>query len=169
MYLIGKKTAQRTKNALYVLLLFLTAMHINPAQAQSVDLNCSVPMVFGEIIPCGAAGSVVIRPDGSGAVATCVVMGSAPTSEGRCQITQGFAGGFRPMQIDITTPSISITSGGNSMTVNNFNIITNSGGDSYVAPAGPFVDVPIGATLNVGATQASGTYNGTFNVMVTLQ
>ena len=73
------------------------------------------------------------------------------------------------MDVVVTTPSISITSGANSMTVNNFNLITNGGGDSVSLPAQPFVEVPIGATMNVGATQASGSYSGNFTVEVTLQ
>ncbi len=157
---------QRSK-AFWVLTLFTACMVLaTPSHAQSVNINCINPLIFGEIIPCGSAGTLVIRPDGS-AVASCVFQGSAPTSNALCSITQSFP--FRPMDVVVTTPSISITSGANSMTVNNFNLITNGGGDSVSLPAQPFVEVPIGATMNVGATQASGSYSGNFTVEVTLQ
>lgn len=169
MYRPLKKTAQRMRFLAHMLVLAVVCICANSAHAQTVDINCGQPMIFGELIPCGSPGTVILRPDESGPVASCVVLGSAPTSIGRCIITQEFNGGFRPMQIDVTTPSISLTSGGNSMTVNAFNLITNSGGDSVVVPGGPFVNVPIGATLNVGSTQAPGTYSGSFNVEVTLQ
>ena len=54
------------------------------------------------------------------------------------------------------------------MNVNAFNIVTNAGGTGTTITA-PFVDVPIGATLNVGASQASGTYTGNFGITAVLQ
>ncbi len=169
MYRLRKKTSQSMKILLHMLVLLFAGLCTNPAYAQSVDISCGQPLIFGELIPCGSAGTVILRPDDSGPIASCVVLGSAPTSIGRCIVTQEFDAGFRPMQIDVTSSSISLTSGANSMTVNAFNLITNSGGDSVVVPGGPVVDVPIGATLNVGASQSPGTYAGTFTVEVTLQ
>ena len=55
------------------------------------------------------------------------------------------------------------------MSVTDFNIITNNGGPGATVSAAPFVSIPVGATLNVGATQASGTYTGTFTINVILQ
>ena len=54
------------------------------------------------------------------------------------------------------------------MSVTNVNIVTNSGGTGTTVTA-PFLNVPIGATLNVGATQASGTYTGALGVTAILQ
>ncbi len=63
----------------------------------------------------------------------------------------------------ITLPSpATLTSGGNTMTVDTFNH------DAGVTPtlAGGSDTFNVGATLHVGATQASGTYSDTYSVTV---
>ena len=63
----------------------------------------------------------------------------------------------------ITLPSsATLSSGANTMTVDTFNH------DAGATPtlSGGSDTFNVGATLNVGATQASGTYSGTFSVTV---
>lgn len=149
---------------LFVKLSAATLLALIPQGAKAQSLNCFDPLLFGSITPCGAAGTVTISPSNS--QSTSCVAATAPYSRARCIVTQLFP--FRPIQIQITSPSFLISSGGNNMNVNAFNIISDAGGPSTTITA-PFVNIPIGATLNVGSTQASGTYTGTFTISVVLQ
>lgn len=148
-----------------VTLSLATVLSVFADEAQAQNLNCIEPLVFGEIIPCGAAGTVTVRPDNS-VTQSCVTLGGSPTSRARCTVTQSFP--FRPIQLNVTTPVVNISNGGNNMSVTNFNVLTNSGGTQATITA-PFADFPIGATVNVGATQADGSYTGTFGVTAILQ
>ena len=147
-----------------VKLSFVTVVSLFPSKVMAQNLNCFNNLIFGEIITCGAAGTVTNRPDGTQA-STCVTVGG-PISQGRCVATQSFP--FRPIQISITAAKFTITSGANSMSVTNFNIITNANGPTATVTA-PFVNIPIGATLNVGGSQASGTYSRSFGITAILQ
>ncbi len=159
-------TNKKNNNTLLVKLSLATMLSAFSGDAFAQTIDCIEPLSFGEIIACGAAGTVTVRPDGS-STQSCVTVGSAPQSRGRCTVSQSFP--FRPIQINVNSTSTSINNGGGgNMNVNNFNIVTNSGGTGTTITA-PFVDVPIGATLNVGATQASGTYSGTMGVTAVLQ
>lgn len=58
------------------------------------------------------------------------------------------------------------------MTVNAFNLKTDAGGTATTAiipTTATFVDIPVGATLNVAAAQVEGTYTGTYTVDVNYQ
>lgn len=135
-----------------------------PIKANAQSLNCPNPLVFGEIITCGSPGTVTVRPDNTN-TSGCVTV-SGPVSRARCVVTQSPP--FDPIQISVSAASFNIVNGGNSMSVTNFNIITNSNGRTATRTSA-FVDVPIGATLNVGATQAAGTYTGSFGVTAIFQ
>ena len=69
----------------------------------------------------------------------------------------------RAITITIPTTDVTITDGTNNMIVNNFQSTPASG--TYTL-AGATTTLNVGADLNVGANQASGTYTGTFNVSV---
>ena len=59
--------------------------------------------------------------------------------------------------------SITVTSGGDTTTVDTFNPdLTNP----ILIPNSGKITFKVGATLNVGINQAAGTYSGTFNVNV---
>lgn len=151
---------------LLVKLSLATIISVFPGEVDAQSLSCAQPLVFGEIIPCGAAGTVTVRPDDS-YTSSCVTVGSAPLSRARCFVSQNPIG-MRPIQVNVSAAATINDGGGNVMNVNAFNIVTNAGGTQYTQTA-PFVDVPIGATLNVGASQAGGTYSGTFGVTAILQ
>lgn len=154
-------------NSLLVKLSLATIISVFPSKVHAQSLSCVENLIFGEIITCGGAGTVTVRPDNTN-TSSCVTVGSAPLSRARCVVTQSFP--FRPIQVNVSSSATINDGGGNSMNVTGFNIITNAGGTGYTQPTGgPFLDVPIGATLNVGATQASGVYTGTFGVTAILQ
>ena len=159
----NKKTKALGKNS-WVPLSIATLISLVPSAAFAQNLNCFENLIFGEITTCGAAGSVTVRPDTS-TTSSCVTVGSAPQSRARCVVTQSFP--FRPIQVNVSA-SATISNGGSTMSVTNFNIVTNAGGTGTTVTA-PFLNVPIGATLNVGGSQASGTYTGTFGITAILQ
>lgn len=66
--------------------------------------------------------------------------------------------------VQIPTGTITLSNGsGGTMTVSNWT--TNGGTNRNLGPTGVAV-IRVGARLNVGANQASGTYSGTFNLTV---
>ncbi|MCB1530567.1 MAG: DUF4402 domain-containing protein [Rhodospirillales bacterium] len=159
------KQKKHIKNKLIKIAALSVALCPLPVKGQSI--NCIQPMVFGDIVPCGTAGTVTVNPDGSSATGGCVTVGGAPQANARCVVTQGFP--FRPIQVSVTSPTFTMNNGGAGvMNVNGFNLITNGGGYTKTVTA-PFVNVPIGATANVGANQAAGTYSGSFIFSAVLQ
>ncbi len=155
---------KRTDKKLTIPLSLATLVAAFPSAALAQSINCVNQLVFGSIVTCGAAGTVTVRPDGT-STSSCVTA-SGPVSRARCIVTQGFP--FRPIQFSVNAATATITNGTSNMNVTNFNIITNAGGTSTTQTV-PALDVPIGATLNVGGTQAAGTYSGSFGVTAILQ
>lgn len=137
----------------------LAGLAVEDAQAQNI--NCPQPLIFGDLVTCASANTIVVRPDNTRQVNGCLSAGGAPFSRARCVVTQKFP--FRPVQISVTAATYVISNGTDSMNVNNFNIVTNAGGATTTITA-PVINVPIGATLNVNNPQAGGTYTGTFTV-----
>ncbi len=157
------KTKRHKK--LLVKLSLATCVAALPSKVLAQSLNCVSPLVFGQIITCGSAGSVTINADGTSA-SSCVSV-SGPVSAARCIVTQGFP--FRPIQFSINGTNFNISNGTANMNVNSFNILTNAGGCCTTTQTVPALNVPIGATITVGATQAAGIYTGSFGVTAVLQ
>lgn len=156
---------KQSHKSLLVKLSLATIIGLFPNEAYPQNLTCVENLIFGEIITCGAAGTVTVRPDNTN-TSSCVTIGSAPLSRGRCTVTQSFP--FRPIQVNVSASTTINDGGGNTMSVTSFNIVTNAGGTQHTQTS-PFVDVPIGATLNVGASQAGGTYTGSMTVTAVFQ
>ncbi len=118
-------------------------------------------LYFGTIAPSiDSADTVLVSPAGAkecGAELTCL-------SDDHTAAAFAVTGDpERSYTIELPT-SIEITSGDDSMLVNNFlgsktNGVLTSGADSFT----------VGGTLNVGANQASGEYTGAFTVSVNYQ
>jgi hypothetical protein len=142
-----------------------TLMAVFPAEAYAQSLNCVNQLIFGQIITCGAAGSVTVNTNNTSS-SSCVTA-SGPISRARCIVTQTFP--FRPIQFSINGTSFNITNGTSNMSVNNFRMLTSSSPCCTTTQTVPVLDVPIGATLNVGAAQPAGNYSGSFGVTAILQ
>lgn len=155
---------RKTDKKLLIPLSLTTLVAAFPSGAFAQSINCVNQLVFGTIVTCGAAGTVTVRPDGT-STSSCVTAGG-PISRARCIVTQSFP--FRPIQFSVNAATATITNGTSNMNVTNFNIITNAGGTSTTQTV-PALDVPIGATLNIGGAQAAGTYSGSFGVTAILQ
>lgn len=159
----NKKRKKHSK--LMVNLSAMALASLLPANGKAQNLNCIDDLIFGSITACGAAGTVTVRPDNTRALG-CVTSIGGPFSRARCTVTQKSPA--KAVQISITAGSFTITNGANNMKVTNFNIITNAGGPVATVTAN-FVNVPIGATLNIGASQAGGNYTGTFGITAVFQ
>jgi hypothetical protein len=104
---------------------------------------------------------------GAPTVTGCITSSPGGISRGSCTVSQG---SFppQPIQVSVTSPSFNINSGGNDMVVDNFNLMTNGGG-TVVTTTALAATIDIGATLNVGASQPSGSYSGTASVTAVFQ
>ena len=161
-----------------------------PAQAQAVSATANSQAVvvaslslvsnqtmnFGRIAPSAAGGTVALNPDTN----VCTVTGTI-VRVGACQPAEFSGMGVRRMRVRITLPTtITLTraGGGATMLVNNIvldptpDLVPIGNGNSRrweIQPNNGIFDFRVGGTLNVGANQLGGTYNGTFVVTVQYQ
>jgi hypothetical protein len=129
-----------------------------------ISMSSDVPLVFGNVAVNATAGTVVMTP-ASPTVRTSTGGVTLPQTTGIFTAAHFIVGGQGNSVYTIGLPTdITITSSSNTMHVNTFNSsLTNNSGTLNSSGADNFY---VGATLNVNATQPSGTYSGTFNVTV---
>ena len=119
-------------------------------------------LAFGSFAPGTSSGTVTIsaagaRSSGGGAFLVPSGAGSAASYT---------VGGTSSVTYAITLPSngtVVVTSGPNSMAVNNF---TSSPVGAGLIGGGGTQTLTVGATLTVGSNQATGSYSGSFDVTV---
>jgi Domain of unknown function (DUF4402) len=151
-----------------------------PAHADTVQGNAEITLVrplsfviddnldFGSIIPATVAGTVTMTPTGVRTATNGIIIvggGSKPAS---------FAGmGAFNQRVDISlgANSIFITGPGTRMRVRSFVIgstptaaLTTAPLRFRIASASGIFAFPVGATLEVGARQAPGTYSGNWSI-----
>ena len=143
----------------------MTAIILTP-----ITVSGSQGLHFGSMTETGAGGTMLIdtagaRTPGGGVVA---VTGAAAEQAGVIRLVAGTG-----IAIDLSMAATAYTvsdGGGNTMSVNNFNIRTNAGGTAEtVTLAAATETFPLGATLNVGAGQTAGTYNGAYTLNANYQ
>jgi hypothetical protein len=119
-------------------------------------------LAFGRIGRSAAAGTVTVTADGVRSSTGAVQLISSTVTSGQITITQGVPG----RTLNVSYPaSVTLSSGGATMTVDNFvaagsptSIVTD-----YNNGTGTFT---VGGRLNVNANQASGTYTGVVPVTI---
>lgn len=117
-------------------------------------------MKFGNVVAGATAGTVVLSTAGTRSATGGTKLGNA----GSAAAASFTVTGQGSATYSITLPaSASLASGVNSMTVNTF--ASNPSGTGTLS-AGGSQTLAVGATLNVGASQAAGAYTGTFDVTV---
>jgi hypothetical protein len=129
-------------------------------------------LVFGDIFPSAAGGSVVLSPatDLRTATGGLTLGTSAPFSSAVLNAT-----GTRNGKFSITVPAngtVTLTGPGTAMPVNDFSVAV--GAALLVAPftsqfpntASAKLSFKVGGTLVVGASQVDGDYTGTFAVTI---
>lgn len=133
------------------------------ARAQSVTgLSCDNGLSFGSIV--AGQGTVIIDPtlaaNNRSATGAVVLLTSGQFSQGgRATCTATTTGGFN-YSISLATPTITLSNGSSTMSVNlavsTTQLVGGGTGEFYV-----------GGTLNVpGTNQAAGAYSGTYSVTV---
>lgn len=123
---------------------------------KTADLN------FGGLLPGAAAGTVTVNPDGTRTAAGVTLVGGSTFGAATFTLS-----GQPNATYTIALPSsITITADGSTMTVDTFT--SNPSGTGQLDTGGS-ATLRVGATLNVGANQAPGTYAGTFDVTVDYQ
>ncbi|MGE5561700.1 MAG: DUF4402 domain-containing protein [Bacillota bacterium] len=129
---------------------------------KSLSILKRADLDFGELVV-ASAGTAVIDPV-TGAVTTTGTITKIGTTAHPATFT---ATGSRNAVVNIRLPTAPITltrvGGGGTMTVSNW---TLDGKPNRKIPLNSAFDFNVGATLNVGANQADGTYAGTFTVTV---
>jgi len=114
---------------------------------------------FGNISPTGTAGTVAISTGGVRSNSNVDLLGGLPT-QAIFAITGAGNAAF-----SVSLPSSVILTGPETKTVDSF---VHDAGASPALSSGT-ATVNVGATLNVNATQAPGTYTGTYSVSVNYQ
>ncbi len=136
---------------------FFEATVVSVTLLAPISISASADMDFGTVGPTGTAGTVTVTPAGARSSVDVDLLGGTPAAAS-FDVT-----GASGQTYFITLPSSdTLSSGGNTMTVDTFNH------DAGATPTlvGGSDTFNVGATLSVGAAQAGGTYSGTFSVTV---
>jgi len=122
----------------------------------AIALTENTNMNFGFIIPSASAGTAVLATTGTVTPTSVTYLNGAAAGQWTATGTA-----TQPAVITLDA-SDTLTSGGNTMTVDTFN---HDAGGSPVFTLGT-LSFHVGATLHVGANQAAGSYLGTYTVVV---
>ncbi len=128
----------------------------------AITITKDVDLDFGDVVASTTAGAVEMSTAGTRTASGGATLGNVGSSAAASFTVNGDASS----SYAITLPSTAITlSDGatNEMTVDTFT--SDPGATSTLSGAGSDT-VAVGATLNVGASQVSGAYTGTFDVTV---
>lgn len=154
---------RRSRAALFVGLLIVASGCLAPelAQAQLISITSSANLGFGQMFVSNSLGTCVVNPAGARSASGGVTLGSSAGAGSASFTVTGL-----PLQTyAITLPSsISMSSGGSTLTLNTFTSTPSGAGQLSVLGRQTFT---VGGTLRVGASQPPGTYAGTFSVTVT--
>ncbi len=146
------------------MMIFWSILFVSASLYATVVIVPVTNMVFGKVAA-GSGGSVVISTAG------------VRTTTGGVNVLTSVAGSAASFNLQgtastayiVTLPSnsqVTLTSGANSMTVTSFTI---SPALSGAFSAGGTATIAVGATLNIGANQPQGEYNGNFTITVDYQ
>ncbi len=162
---MSKKTASLSIDGkpLMVALSVLAVVTAAGEAAAAPVLNCAQGIEFGTLAACGVANTMTIEPDGGLTTSGCLSpVGN--TLAGECSL----------FGIEDTTTVITVIGPGNlsngaqNMPINNFRLQVSGSPTAVtvinVTPSMSNLNFGVGATINVGATQAGGTYVGTYTV-----
>lgn len=130
------------------------------AVSKTADLN------FGQFAPSSTAGTVTIDASSAGTRSSTNVdvIGTTGFNAAAFDVTGNDAEAYT---ITLGNTTITLTSGANSMTVTPFTCSKTGTSPTFTSSLASGADTfYIGGTLNVGVSQATGVYTGTFDVTV---
>ena len=139
-----------------------------PAEARivaGIAIANNANLAFGQVVRSAAAGTVVLNPSTNDRTATGGVTLGQNAGFNAAQFT---VTGEPAYKFQLTVPSsINISNGSATMKVDGFTTsLASNQGTLDVSGTTVF---SLGATLNVDANQATGTYSGSFNVTAAYQ
>jgi len=140
---------------------------VNAALAASPGLSLGNQMQFGSFESGAGTGTIQIQVNNSRVITGSVTGISSTPRAAVVRVT----GDGSPVVLTISPASTIMTGPGTNMTVDTFQIQTSAGGPTQtVTPAATTtLDVAIGGTLHVNASQGAGSYTGTFVIDATFQ
>jgi len=144
------------------LLFALACVATTASMAWAQTLVANQELAFGSFAPGVSSGTVTVSTAGARSSGGGVFL--VPSGAGAA--ASYTVGGTNSATYAITLPSngvVTLTSGPNSMAVNNFS--SNPVGTGVIGGGGTQT-LTVGATLSVGGNQATGSYGGSFNVTV---
>ena len=137
------------------------------AQSLPITVTASEDLNFGSFIP-NAGGTITVNTVGarSSSGSVTLIGGGGIEREGLLSIS---ASPSFPIDVSMTASSFNMNDGGNAMAVNNFDLGGGPGNPIVISVTGTANTIPVGATLVVGGSQASGSYTGTFTINANYQ
>jgi Domain of unknown function (DUF4402) len=134
---------------------------------QPIAIATTSGLVFGNLAVGATGGTVAVGANDAVTIAGASNTITQPAGNNGSPLAAVFAvTGAANFTYAITLPansSVTISSGGNSMAVNDF---VSSPSTTGTLSAGGTQTLKVGATLTVGNNQAAGSYTGTFDVTV---
>ncbi len=133
----------------------------NATNIAQITISANLTLEFGQIVT--GTGASVVRVTTAGA--RSLVSGDATLSGGTFRAATFDVTGEPSTTYAITLPggSETLTSGGDTMTIDTF---TSNPTPTGTLSGGGTETISVGADLNIGASQASGSYSGTYTVTV---
>lgn len=128
------------------------------AQVNDITLSNGASLQFGQIVAGGTSGTVIVSPSGTRTSMGGTTLGNSAGARAAAFTVTGDV----DATYGITLPSATtLSSGSDTMTVDAFTH------DATGVLAGGSETFHVGATLHVAGSQVSGSYSGTFMVIVT--
>ena len=127
---------------------------------QQITVTKTADLAFGTVVVGTTGGNVTVANDGTTAISCAAALACSGTNGAASFNVVGTVGEAVTVTVD---PSVTLTSGSNSMTAS----LNPSYSGTHTLVASDVLRV--GGTLTVGASQASGVYSGSFDVVVNYQ
>lgn len=138
-----------------------TSANASASIVTAISLAKTADLAFGDAVAGGTAGTVVVTPAGARSATGGTTLGSSSgVSAASFTVTGDPSSTYSITLPGSTTLTFAVI---NTMTANTF---TSNPSSTGTLSAGGSQTLTVGATLNVGASQAAGTYTGSFNVTV---
>jgi hypothetical protein len=138
----------------------------NMVAALNVSHTSMADMNFGTIYTPSVASTLVLSPAASAILAPSANLQIVSTSGGTAAKFTVSAGAGSP-HVNWTTGSINLTSGVNTMALDNLTCSVGTQGTNLTLVSGT-ADIYVGGTLHIAANQPTGTYLNTGGVSVTV-
>lgn len=141
-----------------------TTANANARIITAIDITRTAHLNFGDVVAGGTPGTVVLTAGATPARSSTggVTLGNSTTVSDAIFTVSGEP--LSTYAITLPGSAVTITSGGNDMTVDTFTSSPNATG---ALDGGGTQTLYVGATLHVAANQPNGQYSGTFSVTVT--